>query len=69
MPWHPKEIFWTFSIVEEAWKEVDEIGNGSFGDVWLQRCEERARAVKLLRESRMASLQIDYKRGIWFEVG
>ena len=52
---------------EKRWYKDRHIGNGAFGDVWLEVQKERdqvtaERAVKTIQKRRMESVQIDYKR-------
>ena len=52
---------------EERWKREKDLGRGSFGTVWLERCltdegKARVRAVKEIRKSPQYSKPIDYSR-------
>src|ERR1700743_3172921 len=53
--------------VEKRWYKERHLGDGAFGDVWLEAQKESdrvtaERAVKILQKRRMESLKIDYKR-------
>lgn len=53
--------------VEKKWFKQRHIGQGAFGDVWLEVCKESEevvaeRAVKSIQKRRMEGVNIDYKR-------
>ena len=50
--------------VEKKWANVKLIGQGTFGEVWLQKevNSEKERAVKVLRKHQMERQAIEYKR-------
>jgi hypothetical protein len=53
--------------VEETWQRHQELGNGTFGQVWLERCvagprDGQLRAVKAIPKDRTSSANIDYAR-------
>jgi serine/threonine protein kinase len=53
--------------VEEIWSRQKELGNGTYGQVWLESCisgqrSGKVRAVKAIRKDKTLSSNIDYKR-------
>jgi hypothetical protein len=53
--------------IEKRWYKDRRLGQGGFGDVWLEVQKEHdrvtaSRAVKAIRKHRMKSLNIDYSR-------
>jgi hypothetical protein len=53
--------------IEELWQRQGELGNGTFGQVWLERCvagpqDGQLRAVKAIPKDRASTANIDYKR-------
>ena len=54
--------------VEDKWERQRSIGQGSFGEVWLEvKCQgtgaaTEERAVKIINKNRMRTFNIDYRR-------
>ena len=50
--------------IQERWDNIEMVGQGSFGDVWLQRRagSTTQRAVKVLRKMSLQFQSIEYKR-------
>jgi hypothetical protein len=50
--------------VVETWRREKKIGEGGFGNVWLEVEDEKAtqRAVKQIQKTRITSSRIDYQR-------
>ncbi|KAJ5504905.1 kinase-like protein [Penicillium fimorum] len=49
----------------DIWKNEKEVGSGSFGNVWLQRCltsedQSELQAVKMVRKRKLSSNGIDF---------
>ena len=52
---------------QESWKREQELGHGSYGQVWLEKCVSgnsagRIRAVKMVRKRANSSKPMDFNR-------